>query len=65
VVVGIYGDVFVGEDWLCSVVCVVGGDLVMLFVELDGVLGCDWDEELEPFCYAGEGVLVRWLYCVG
>lgn len=32
--------------------------------ELDLALGSAWDEELEPFRYAGEGAPVRWLHQV-
>ncbi len=32
---------------------------------LDLALGCAWDEELEPFRYAGAGAPVRWLHRVG
>lgn len=33
--------------------------------ELDLALGTAWDNELEPFRYAGEGAPVRWLHRVG
>lgn len=33
--------------------------------ELKLALGTAWDEELEPFRYAGEGAPVRWLHRVG
>jgi len=33
-----------------------------MFAEL---LGTDWDAELEPFRYAGDGAPVRWLHKVG
>lgn len=33
--------------------------------ELDLALGVAWDNELEPFRYAGEGAPVRWLHRVG
>ena len=32
---------------------------------LDLALGQAWDEELEPFRYAGAGAPVRWLHRVG
>ncbi|EPD29379.1 DUF3145 domain-containing protein [Gleimia europaea] len=32
---------------------------------LNLALGGAWDEELEPFRYAGDGVAVRWLHRVG
>ena len=39
-----------------------GGDLA---AELDLLTGRAWDEELEPFRYAGDGAPVRWLHAVG
>jgi hypothetical protein len=33
--------------------------------ELALLLGQPWDEELEPFRYAGDGAPVRWLHQVG
>ncbi len=33
--------------------------------ELNLALGTAWDDELEPFRYAGEGAPVRWLHSVG
>lgn len=35
-----------------------------LEAELAGLLGKPWDDELEPFRYAGEGAPVRWLHQV-
>jgi hypothetical protein len=32
---------------------------------LDLALGAAWDDELEPFRYAGLGAPVRWLHQVG
>ena len=32
---------------------------------LEELLGLDWDRELEPFRYAGDGAPVRWLHKVG
>ncbi len=40
-------------------------DLNGLREALDLALGQAWDEELEPFRYAGAGVSVRWLHRVG
>ena len=31
---------------------------------LDELLGRPWDDELEPFRYAGDGAPVRWLHKV-
>ncbi|KQX67218.1 DUF3145 domain-containing protein [Angustibacter sp. Root456] len=64
-VVGVHGDVLVGEDRLRSAVRAAGGDARMLLAELDATLGRDWDDELEPFRYAGDGAPVRWLHRVG
>jgi hypothetical protein len=64
-VVGVHGDVLVGEDRLRSAVRTAGGDAQMLLAELDATLGRDWDDELEPFRYAGDGAPVRWLHRVG
>jgi hypothetical protein len=33
--------------------------------QLSAALGQAWDDELEPFRYAGEGAPVRWLHRVG
>lgn len=64
-VVGVHGDVLVGEDRVRAAVASSGGDPVLLVSELDGVLGRAWDDELEPFRYAGDGAPVRWLHRVG
>ena len=37
----------------------------VVLAELDLALGRAWDDELEPFRYAGEGAPVRWLHRVG
>ncbi|MCL1898284.1 MAG: DUF3145 domain-containing protein [Micrococcales bacterium] len=42
-----------------------GGDLAALRRGLDLALGQAWDDELEPFRYAGAGAPVRWLHQVG
>jgi hypothetical protein len=42
-----------------------GGDLVTMRRKLDLSLGQAWDDELEPFRYAGAGAPVRWLHQVG
>jgi len=41
------------------------GDETSLREMLDLALGQAWDEELEPFRYAGAGAPVRWLHRVG
>ena len=40
-------------------------DPVRLRHELDLALGQAWDDELEPFRYAGAGAPIRWLHRVG
>nr|NLD41665.1 DUF3145 domain-containing protein [Actinomycetales bacterium] len=40
-------------------------DLGRLRRELDLALGQAWDDELEPFRYAGAGAPIRWLHRVG
>jgi hypothetical protein len=41
------------------------GDLMAMRRKLDLALGQAWDDELEPFRYAGAGAPVRWLHQVG
>ncbi|WP_426561159.1 DUF3145 domain-containing protein [Angustibacter sp. McL0619] len=64
-VVGIHGDVLVGEDRLRALARANAGDASALLAELDTALGAAWDDELEPFRYAGDGAPVRWLHRVG
>jgi Protein of unknown function (DUF3145) len=64
-VIGIHGDALIGEDRLRSAVQASGGDPRLLLQEVDQLLGKAWDEELEPFRYAGAGAPVRWLHRVG
>jgi hypothetical protein len=64
-VVGIHGDVLVGEDRVRAALATAGSDPVLFAAELDRVLGSAWDDELEPFRYAGDGAPVRWLHRVG
>ena len=62
--VGIHGDVLVGEDRLRAAMAeaaALGGDLGET---LEVLMGQPWDEELEPFRYAGEGAPVRVLHHV-
>lgn len=60
----VHGNVVVPEDRVRSAMAHVG-DPLRLQRELDLVLGQAWDDELEPFRYAGAGVPVRWLHRVG
>lgn len=59
------GDVLVHEDQVRAALARAAGDAATLESELDTVLGGDWDRELEPFRYAGDGAPVRWLHKVG
>jgi hypothetical protein len=61
-ITGLHGDIMVPEDRLrhAMVMASLGGrDLAQA---LDELLGRSWDEELEPFRYAGDGAPVRWLH---
>jgi hypothetical protein len=42
-----------------------GGDVLKLRHALDLALGQAWEDELEPFRYAGSGAPVRWLHQIG
>lgn len=61
---GLHGDMMLSEDRVKGALAESTGhaDLV---ARLRLLLGSDWDEELEPFRYAGEGATVRWLHQVG
>jgi Protein of unknown function (DUF3145) len=64
--VGVHGDILVGEDRLRAAVARAASDPDRtLEQEIADLLGAAWDEELEPFRYAGEGAPVRWLHQVG
>jgi hypothetical protein len=58
------GDVLIHEDRLRSLMA-SASDLVSLRQTVDQVLGTRWDEELEPYRYAGDGTPVRWLSAAG
>ncbi len=59
------GDAVINEDRLREVVQLAQGDPEAMVEMIDELLGADWDAELEPFRYAGEGAPVRWLHKVG
>lgn len=64
-VIGMHGDTLVGEDRLRSALnraTESGSDLV---AEVHALLGTAWDQELEPFRYAGDGADIRVLHRVG
>jgi hypothetical protein len=59
------GDAVVNEDRLREVVLLSQGSPEAVQEMLEEILGLDWDRELEPFRYAGDGAPVRWLHKVG
>jgi Protein of unknown function (DUF3145) len=63
-VTGGNGDVVIPEDRLRAAMSLAQTDS-SLRLELDRLLGRAWDEELEPFRYAGDGAPVRWLHATG
>lgn len=63
-VTDVHGNNLVPEDRIRAALdC--GGDLGQIRAELGLALGQAWDDELEPFRYAGAGAPVRWLHQVG
>ncbi|MDR1293557.1 MAG: DUF3145 domain-containing protein [Bifidobacteriaceae bacterium] len=63
-VIDVHGNTLVPEDRIRAALD-SGGDLVATRHDLDLALGQAWDDELEPFRYAGAGAPVRWLHQVG
>ncbi|MBP0458350.1 DUF3145 domain-containing protein [Streptomyces montanisoli] len=63
-VTGMNGDILVPEDRLRAALGRSGRDESALRDEIARLLGKPWDDELEPFRYAGEGAPVRWLHQV-
>ncbi|MEU6737090.1 DUF3145 domain-containing protein [Streptomyces physcomitrii] len=63
-VIGVHGDILVPEDRLRAALTRAQRGESRLESELSRLLGKDWDDELEPFRYAGEGAPVRWLHQV-
>ena len=62
---GLHGDIMVREDRLRAALARAGSDPSSTIEgELGQLLGGPWDEELEPFRYAGDGAPVRWLHQV-
>ncbi len=59
------GNVVVPENRVRAAIEHAGNDSVELRRLLDLALGQAWDDELEPFRYAGAGAPVRWLHRVG
>jgi hypothetical protein len=63
-VIDVHGNTLVPEDRIRAALD-TAGDLVATRHHLDLALGQAWDDELEPFRYAGAGAPVRWLHQVG
>jgi hypothetical protein len=58
-----HGNVLVPEDRVRA--AITAEDAAVMVADLELALGRAWDDELEPFRYAGEGAPVRWLHRVG
>jgi hypothetical protein len=63
-VTGGNGDILIPEGRLRAAISLAEAG-TSLRGELDRLLGRAWDEELEPFRYAGDGAPVRWLHATG
>ncbi|CAL9546379.1 DUF3145 domain-containing protein [Streptomyces sp. enrichment culture] len=63
-VTGIHGDILIPEDRLRAALLRSTTGETDLESEIAKLLGKPWDDELEPFRYAGEGAPVRWLHQV-
>ena len=63
-VTGLHGDLMIPEDRLKAAVIKAALGETTIELEIDKLLGKPWDDELETFRYAGEGVPVRWLHQV-
>ncbi|AXG77651.1 DUF3145 domain-containing protein [Streptomyces paludis] len=63
-VTGMHGDILIPEDRLRAALARSQRGETQLEAEVAKLLGKPWDDELEPFRYAGEGAPVRWLHQV-
>jgi Protein of unknown function (DUF3145) len=62
---GVHCDIMVREDRLRAALARAASDPATdVLQEMQALLGKAWDEELEPFRYAGDGAPVRWLHQV-
>lgn len=59
------GNIVLTEDHVRGCMERAGHDPIALRRELDIALGAPWDDELEIYRHAGEGVPMRWLHRVG
>jgi hypothetical protein len=64
-VTDVHGNNMVPEDRVRAAMEIALADPQLMVRELDLALGRAWDDELEPFRYAGDGAPVRWLHRVG
>jgi hypothetical protein len=64
-VTGVHGDIMIPEDRLKAATVKAALGETTLELEIDKLLGRQWDDELESFRHAGEGAPVRWLHHVG
>src|SRR5690606_23862531 len=63
-VTGMHGDIMIPEDRLRAAMVKAAQGETTLELEVDKLLGKEWDDELETFRHAGEGAPVRWLHQV-
>jgi hypothetical protein len=61
---GVHGDIMVPEERLKAAMLKAAAGEADLTEEVERLLGRPWDDELEPFRYAGDGAPVRWLHQV-
>jgi hypothetical protein len=66
---GVHGDIMIREDRLRTALARAASDdaadpATSVMQEMQALLGKAWDDELEPFRYAGDGAPVRWLHQV-
>jgi len=64
-VTDVHGNVLVPEDRVRAALEASVDSAADVRAELELALGAAWDDELEPFRYAGDGAPVRWLHRVG
>lgn len=62
--IGVSGDLMVGEERLRAVLS-THRDSGELAHAISKLLGSEWDAELEPYRYAGDGAPVSWLHQAG
>ena len=59
---GMHGDILIPEDRIRHAMALAAAGGRELSDGLAELLGTAWDDELEPFRYAGDGTPVRWLH---